>query len=541
LAPFASSGWGVEPVDMTVDGEARLRLDAPKETTAGWLALAVPSESDPGGAEAELARLAPLLGAEAAPAALEKATVAAAAEFWARSAVSLDDPLLQALWYDTLHARRCTNAAGKPPPGLYLPSTVRDYSHWHGDWHTNYNYQQPFYADDAANQVAMGDARFAGLDYMLQAGRLIASKYYGTRGAFIQLSNYPIKAIDDTLGAVPMGRMAYMTGWCAAPYWTRYQMTLDRDWLARVGYPALRDLGLFYLDFMKLGPDGLYHVFPSNQGEDGFTGDPKDYTDRAQVMRHARFALRAAAEAARELGLDADLQAGWRERLAKCAGDDGHPPQRRTGPALFFNEANPPEFDEGRAFEAPDRGPDDGLWPKPEEWLEEWYAGQYPICAMGQLRSGRPKPQVFYNGLRRLVQRWRHPNGLIWAMATADYGHSGAWTETLGIAAPLQEMLLQSYGGVLRLFPCWPASHQASFTTLRAEGALLVSAGIAGGQVSEVEVRSERGAPCRFYSPWPGRPKVTDGDGREVALSGPQDGIWRFETVAGGVYRLGPP
>ncbi|MBI5832726.1 MAG: hypothetical protein HZB16_10520 [Armatimonadetes bacterium] len=538
LAPFCSAGWQPQPVDLGASGEARLRCDAAKETTSGWLAVAVPTESDAGGAEAELARLTPKLTAEATLDEYRAATRAAAAEFWARSSVTIDDPLLQSLWYDTLHARRCTNAPGKLPPGLFLPSTVQDYSHWHGDWHTNYNYQQPFYADYTANQVAMGDAFFTGMDYMLQAGRLIASRYYGTRGAFIQLTNYPIKAIDDPLGAVPMGRMAYMTGWCAANYWNRYRVTLDREWLASTGYPALRDLGLFYLDFMQRGDDGLYHIFPSNQGEDGFTGDPKDYTDRPQVMRHARYCLRVAAAAAEVLGVDPELRAGWTERLEKCAGDDGKPPVKLDGVRRLFAETNPPEFADGRPYVAPNRGPEDALWPKPTEWLDEWYAGQYPIVAMGVLRGGEFGPERGYRGLRHIVERWRHPNGLVWAMALADYGHSGAWTETLGIVAPLQEMMLQSYGGVLRLFPGWPASHDASFATFRAEGAFLVSAGITHGVVGPVAVRSERGGPCRLYSPWPDGLRVTDAAGAEVRATGPADGIFEFATTAGGVYRV---
>ena len=37
-----------------------------------------------------------------------------------------------------------------------------------------------------------------------------------------------------------------------------------------------------------------------------------------------------------------------------------------------------------------------------------------------------------------------------------NYGRSGAWTESLGVLAPLQEMMLQSWDGALRIFPAWP-------------------------------------------------------------------------------------
>lgn len=65
--------------------------------------------------------------------------------------------------------------------------------------------------------------------------------------------------------------------------------------------------------------DGLYHAFPSIGGEDGYSGRAMDLCDRNQVMHYARFALYAAVRAAKALGVDADLQAEWQERLDKLA------------------------------------------------------------------------------------------------------------------------------------------------------------------------------------------------------------------------------
>ena len=98
---------------------------------------------------------------------------------------------------------------------------------------------------------------------------------------------------------------------------------MDKRWLGETGYPVTRDGALFYTDFLKKGDDGLYHAFPSNQGEDGFSGDPKDYTDRPQIMRHMRYCLRAAIAAAEALDADPGLRAEWRDRLDHAAPDDG--------------------------------------------------------------------------------------------------------------------------------------------------------------------------------------------------------------------------
>jgi hypothetical protein len=185
LVPLAEAG--VEPINMAVVGEARLHILPREDATEGRLAVALATASDRDGPEAEIARIAALLGDR--PAALAHWTESnrvSAAEFWSRSKLSVADPLWENLWYETLHARRCAYRRGAVPPGLFLPSTVQDYSHWHGDYHTNYNFQEPFWGDYTANHVELGDAYFDGVRFMLPIGCKIAKDYYGCRGAFIQ-------------------------------------------------------------------------------------------------------------------------------------------------------------------------------------------------------------------------------------------------------------------------------------------------------------------------------------------------------------------
>jgi hypothetical protein len=313
--------------------------------------------------------------------------------------------------------------------------------------------------------------------------------------------------------------------------------TLDADWLRSTGYPAIRDGALFYTDFLQKGDDGLYHAFPSNQGEDGFSGNPKDYTDRAQVMQHVRYCLRAAIRASEVLNVDEDLRAQWRDRLEHGAGDDGRPPLQLSGIEKLCYEANPPEFGFGRPYRPQPETHDGQPWPNPPT---TWYFGQYPWSVMQQLRGGGLIADRDFPVFRQLVERWRHPNGLLWGMAIANYGHAGAWTESLGVIAPLQEMMLQSWDGALRIFPAWPRSLEARFDGFRAEGAFLVSAACSQGRVTRLEIVSEKGAPCRLYPPWPAGVTVTDESGAPVACVAEEYGRVGFPTRAGGRYRLEP-
>jgi alpha-L-fucosidase 2 len=47
----------------------------------------------------------------------------------------------------------------------------------------------------------------------------------------------------------------------------------------------------------------------------------------------------------------------------------------------------------------------------------------------------------------------------------------GVWVENFALPALIDECLLQSWSGTLRLFPNWPADRDAAFRTLRADGA----------------------------------------------------------------------
>jgi hypothetical protein len=532
----------VAPVDMGTTGEARLRISPAPGECAGRLAVAVPTSSDPGGLQAELQRIRTAFQRQPAEAFQRWADEnrKSADEFWSQSRVRIDDPRLENLWYETLHARRCAYRRGKTPPGLFLPSTVQDYSHWHGDYHLNYNFQEPFWGDYTANHLEVGDAYFDGIRFMLPIGRKIARDYYGCRGVFIQLSMFPIEPPDDPLGTVPMGRMAYMTGWTMNQYWWRYLYTLDRDWLRTVGYPVMRDGALFYTDFLRKGPDGLYHAFPSNQGEDGFSGDPKPYTDRPQVMSHARYCLRIAIRASQVLGIDEKLCAEWKDRLDHMAGDDGRRPLALRGLEQYCAEWNPPEFGLGRPYRPQPDTHDGQPWPNRQAGVWTWYFGFYPWNAMCRLRSGSFIADRDVPAFGELIARWRRTNGVLWAMSTADYGRAGAWTEALGVIAPLQEMMLQSWDGALRIFPAWPRTLDARYERLRAEGAFLVTAGWTKGRVRELEILSERGAPCAVYSPWPEGLQVRDHAGQSVPVTKDPFGRPSFATTAGGQYLLEP-
>jgi alpha-L-fucosidase 2 len=70
-------------------------------------------------------------------------------------------------------------------------------------------------------------------------------------------------------------------------------------------------------------------------------------------------------------------------------------------------------------------------------------------------------------------------------------------------ASAIQEMLIQSHTGVVKLFPAIPSDWQdVSFNTLRTYGAFLVSASMENGEINKVEVTSEKGGEIVLENPF---------------------------------------
>ena len=96
-----------------------------------------------------------------------------------------------------------------------------------------------------------------------------------------------------------------------------------------------------------------------------------------------------------------------------------------------------------------------------------------------------------------------HVNGDQSGQGFSDFTYRPFTLEgNFAFAAGVQEMLLQSEGGVLRIFPALPASwRDVSFENLRAQGGFLVSAQMQNGEITRLEIRAERGGNCRALLP----------------------------------------
>jgi hypothetical protein len=95
-----------------------------------------------------------------------------------------------------------------------------------------------------------------------------------------------------------------------------------------------------------------------------------------------------------------------------------------------------------------------------------------------------------------------------------DYmGAMGIWFENFALPVVINECLMQSYNGTIRLFPNWDKAKDAQFQNLRAVGAFLVSATLKGGEIRQVSIHSEKGGTLKLVSPWGKKGTLSNEDG----------------------------
>ncbi len=158
----------------------------------------------------------------------------------------------------------------------------------------------------------------------------------------------------------------------------------------------------------------------------------------------------------------------------------------------------------------------------------EWFKNEVRYC---QMPNG-----IVQDRVRRIGGRYQDSTGFDYMM------RMGVWTENLSLPGVLNECLLQSYTGVLRVFPNAKGLGPARFRDLRAAGAFLVSATWDGAAVSTLELLSEKGGKVKLADPWGnGGVKVTEiPPNREVSPRIEHE-IIEFDTGAGKRYRIGLP
>jgi len=451
--------------------------------------------------------------------------------FWTRSRVALSDEALERCWVRETYAQACRARTGRPSPGLWGVSIPLDSPAWRGDRHNNFpEFASLFWGDFAANHEAqlLNYTEFV-RGYLPTARRVAREVFECEGGAY-----YPHCYIDGTelyWFHFVWARSLYVNAIHAQNCWWHYQYYGGLDFLREMAYPVMRECADLYVELIKKNPPGDYTFWPTIAAEiRGWTKDFELNKNAIEDLAFIKFLLRATLEASETLDVDAPGRAAWRDILEHLPAYPTIVLDGKEEFTDFAGQSERPKYNLSTPL-AP-------LWPAEDPdimrdpRLRAIAVNTLGACAWtdigrrlaGGIRLGLPE------AARAELLDQRVP------LDDLDQGFLG--TERIkGTPFLIQEMLISSWDGVIRLFPAWPIDREARFADLRAKGAFLVSAACAAGEVRDVTLLSERGNPARVLPPWRAARVVRAADGAPVETTR-EDGILRFDTQAGESYRL---
>jgi alpha-L-fucosidase 2 len=453
-------------------------------------------------------------------------------DYWNKSGIKLDDEFLEETWYHNLYFFNCAVREGVNTPGLFANWSYNNIgTAWHGDYHMNYNTQQPFWLTFSSNHLEKNLSYVQLIESLMDVSRKWAKEYYNLPGAYFPHSAYPV---DMTMSSYPVPTWGWEiceTPWAVQGLWWHYLYSKDTGFLKNRGYTPIKEAVQFLVAYMKRPEargkqwgDDKYHIFPTIPPElYGLRPGFKYNYDCTVDLTLIKFILKAFKEATKVLGLEET------EKVLLAEAEDilNNLPSYPTAVSELYGKVMvcvPGEHDQV-VYNVPNAlitvfpGEDYGLHSDSatlklmkNTFLNQQNEGGNDLvflnlqaARIGMLDLERFKRQINYSLLpdgtasdRAMQVHGRYSD-------LDNYGfmdNMGIWFENFALPAVINECLMQSYNGTIRFFPNWPGDKNAEFHHLRAAGAFLVSAVLKNGKVREIHIVSEAGSPLKMILPW---------------------------------------
>lgn len=453
--------------------------------------------------------------------------------FWSgywKSNVSLPDYFLETLWYLHLYMIGCHSGKGsiyyEQACGLSGLWDIRRPCNWGSMWYWDVNIEEAFWQTYTANHLELAREFCDG--YLKHAEKIekYTKEVYGVEEGW---------AID-----YPHNLYNCIQPWCALFLWNYYAYSLDKTFLEVSAYPVFLKQISFVEHIAKKETDGTWHIDPDISPEQGPVTRDSVITI-ASIRQMARYALSAAEilnrpqeEKDRIQNVLSHLpsypltQDKTRWKDSKLAPDDL--PLRH--PSILM-----PIF----PAEEITREAEERVWKTAMETLR--YASsntELGVFGFGWIAAAAARMGQGASALRILYEQGidlcLHSNGLGYEETERWFNHCimtkipvywPAMTEPSGgIVGAIDEMLLQSVNGVIRVFPAvpdgkdsllpkkkgyiqydkerygeYPAWLDCEFDGFLAKGGVVVSAQRKGGKTVWMKLESPLGGHMVFELP----------------------------------------
>ncbi|WP_263417686.1 glycosyl hydrolase family 95 catalytic domain-containing protein [Terriglobus albidus] len=482
-------------------------------------------------------------------------------QFWLKSFIDVHDETLHDYYYGALYVLGSTNRPGKLATSMFGSFITTDQAAWGARYFMNYNAEAPYYGVFSSNRAELAEPYnemvIAQVPWQTNRTALAGYKGVSFQRTFTPFNNFqpapalvPIAPVKD-YKKLPADQKSNAT-FSVLPLISYYEYTGDTHFLREKLYPILKGLDAFWRDFAVRDENGKWSFVHSAAHEGGDDVDPN--LDIGFARRIAEELI----ETSKVLNVDAELRPIWQAFIDNLA---PYPSGEVNGKQVYYIAKSIKNDITDHGLFEPGNQPInlEGLVYPGENLAIGGDAVQLQIAknSMEEMNSwGVTRGGNSFNGFCKifvvaarigwpaddLVNKFRAAILHQWRPSNLSVAQGGGGIETSGSIEALNSMLLQHELGVLRVFPDWPATMDASFTRLRAKGGYLVTSAQSKGSVLNIDFTSEHGGRLTVQSPWGSRPVAvtTIGSGLIQTLSPGMNGQFTMDTRQGTSYRITP-
>lgn len=411
--------------------------------------------------------------------------------YYRKSFVSIPDQRLQSFHWIQLYKVAAGSRAGGPvmaTTGPWLEPTP-----WPGVW-WNLNVQLEYWLIHGSNHLELDAITSTIQSRQQQLINNVGSAYRSDSSGLGRSSDMFCQRSVGTPGS---GAEVGDLTWTLHNIWLSYRHTMDDNLLRDLLFPVLKRAINYYRHFLTTGSDGKLHLGTTLSPEYPTVAPDCNY-DLALI----RWGCQTLLEASTRLGINDPLRSAWQNIL--------------TNLVPYPTDVNGFMIGAGVPYARSHRHYSHILmvyplylvnWDQPaqrtliEKTIVRWHAltgahRGYSYTGAASMYSMMGRGDTALNYLLRFFDiSTSYP-----CLPNTMYTEAGPVVETpLSASQTIHDMLCQSWGGIVRVFPAVPSSWgNATLHDFRTQGAFLVSASRNGGVTKFVRVRSLAGEPLRL-------------------------------------------
>ncbi|MEX2028768.1 MAG: glycoside hydrolase family 95-like protein [Candidatus Curtissbacteria bacterium] len=448
--------------------------------------------------------------------------------FWKASAINLPDTLLQQQWYMEIYKLGSAARQGAPPISLQSIWTADNgkLPPWKGDFHHDLNTQLSYWPTYSANHLDLEQGFLDWLNQHKATFKNYTTEYYGTNG--LNVPGVTTLEGDPMGGWIQYSFGPTISAWLGHHFYLHWRYSMDREFLKNDAYPWIREVAIFFKELSVQGKDGKRKL-PLSSSPEINNNDASAWFDQMTNYDLAlvRWTFITATELAMELGYTDEAEE-WKSLLEDwpfyaidetglmvAPGNSLQESHRHFSHVMAIHPLGLIDLSNG---EKDQEIINNTITHLDKLGTSKWTG--YSFAWLGNLKARARDGNGAAKALKDFASSFVlpnsfHVNGDQSGTGKSDFTYRPFTLEgNFAFAAGIQEMLIQSHSGSVRLFPAIPEEWESvGFNKLRTQGAFLVSADKIMGKVKKVTIFSEVGGVIRLINPFPERDIDIEGDG----------------------------